>query len=153
MGISDRVGAYFSDTFNSFNEERYTAEIKKLSNNKLLQLEIKKIQNDNSKVIGFLTGLGLAPFTSGLSLIGSGLAFRRGDIIEQELTIIRKEIASRGLEVHVEKAGDVVKPVIEKVVIGGIVDAILPGADDILEEAGEEVISAAAEEVAEELWS
>jgi hypothetical protein len=89
----------FSDTF-SFEESEYASKISKYSLTELKKQEVIKHRQHVSASASIGGGIGVAPFTMGLTLIGSAYGGRRLYIASKKLEMIRAELEKREVELY-----------------------------------------------------
>jgi hypothetical protein len=95
------------DTF-EFDEAKYAAKIQDWDIAHLQNQEINKNRQTLSASAGIGGGIGLAPFTGGVSLFGSVYAGRRLSVADQKLKLIQAELNKRGIELHEVTGKDVI---------------------------------------------
>jgi hypothetical protein len=93
-----------------FDEYAYRAKVKTMTWSELRQREVAKYRQQYSGAAAAGGGIGLAPFTMGISLIGTVYAARCVDIAEQKHDIVVAELKSRGHKLYEPDWKDVVVP-------------------------------------------
>jgi hypothetical protein len=102
----------FSDTF-EFDEGEYARQISnelKYPTHSLKQNEVVKHRQHISACASTGAGIGLAPFTFGLSLLGSAYGARRLYIANKKLEIIQAELTRREVALHTPTKRDFIIP-------------------------------------------
>jgi len=91
MGIGD---------FFHFDESEFAHELKRWSLSKLRTQEVVRTRQIISSGATIGGGLGAAPFTFGLSLLGSAYGGRRLYVVKKKLELIQAELADRNIELY-----------------------------------------------------
>jgi hypothetical protein len=114
-----------SDIFDSFDAAVYRQHILSLQEPEIRQREIQKRRQLYGAGFKIAGGGALAPFTLGVSLVGSALGGRQYSIAEQKLAVIQQIMNENGWELHTETKRDVLIPLASTFVgmaAGGAVD-------------------------------
>lgn len=103
MGLEDLFG---------FDEVKYRKKVKTMNWSELRKREVQKYRQQYSSSTAAGGGVGLAPFTGGLSLFGTAYALRCIDIAEQKHSIVVAELRARGHPLYEPDWKDAVVPAI-----------------------------------------
>ena len=99
----------FGDLF-EFDGAAYRARVKTMTWSELRKREVEKYRQQYSSSAAAGGGVGLAPFTVGLSLFGTAYALRCIDVAEQKHNIVVAELTSRGHALYKPDWKDAVIP-------------------------------------------
>lgn len=94
----------------SFDCDAYAQKLKELAPAELKQREVRRTRQifaASGKIGG---GVGLAPFTGGVSLVSSALGGRQMWIAAKKLELVQAELKSRGIELYEPKKKDALIP-------------------------------------------
>jgi hypothetical protein len=95
-----------------FDEAKYRKRVKTMNWSELRKREVQKYRQQYSSSAAAGGGVGLAPFTAGLSLVGTAYALRCIDIAEQKHSIVVAELKARGHPLYEPDWKDAVVPAI-----------------------------------------
>jgi len=82
-----------------FNGEAYAKKVKMTDDRVLRKKHHAKIRSHHACLFSIAWGIGLAPVTCGMSLMGTVYSATQTKVLRQQLAAIMQEIANRGLEI------------------------------------------------------